>query len=393
MSKLILLVFLLAMKGFSQESDVDILEKTAIQLNQIKTVLFQSTLDATESGITYEVNRDSIYFAFISGTKSFTPKYYIKNNESELIYDGNRHVQSLEKEKLIITNEKPYANNPLMLTLFPIRVLLPEILKNRNIEISRKNDTIIDSQEHYLFDLTYRNGIIDWDNVMLKDLAGAQNKYTLIINKSNFLPKQMVMENGPSGTLSRTYNHLDFDYVPDDEIWTGSHLPKDYTKMTFDEYFAKLISNRKSLATTGPNKTTEAKSFDSWKLPNLENDAMVNFSDFNGNVVLLEFWFKNCGPCIKAVPGLNSIHEKYKNDNFKLFGIEFLENFPKENLQFYISKIKMAYPTLYKGKDFADKYEISAAPTILLINKKGEIIYTKSGYDEVEVLRLIEENL
>jgi len=41
----------------------------------------------------------------------------------------------------------------------------------------------------------------------------------------------------------------------------------------------------------------------------------------------------------------------------------------------------------------AATYGISAAPTFILINKKGDVIYSESGFKEKEIIELIEANL
>ena len=393
MQKLIYLLLLLSVKGISQASDLAILEQTALNLNEIETVRYRSHFAATEAGIAYLERIDSVYFDFGPEPTAITPRYYLKNSEAELIYDGKRHIQSWPEKRLILTNENPPANNPLLLTLFPIRVLLPKMLMNDNVVFTRKNDTLINRQGHYIFDIIYKNGAIDWENLKLKYYQGTNSKYILTIDKSSLLPSMLTMENGPSGTISRTYENYDFEYTPDKELWTGSLFPSEYAKTTFAEYYSNIDFKSKATALGDTNSPSVKKAFDTWKLPDLENNSMIDFKDLRGNLILLEFWFKNCGPCIQAVPGLNAIQEKYKNRTFKLYGIEFQENFPQENLQYYVSKVKMDYPILYKGKNMAANYEVSGAPTFMIINKAGEIIYNQSGYNENEILKLIEENL
>ena len=63
------------------------------------------------------------------------------------------------------------------------------------------------------------------------------------------------------------------------------------------------------------------------------------------------------------------------------------------DLQEYVSKIKMDYPVLYEGKELANKYEVRAAPTFMIIDKKGHIVYLESGFDKVRIEKIIKENL
>jgi hypothetical protein len=318
MKKIIYLIFLLSTINIhSQESNIQILEKTIIQLNSIKSVFYNSKFESKESKVTYINSDDNIFFDFTKNTQNSTPKYYIKNKDTELIFDGKKHIQSLVKDKLIITGGSRNPNNPLLLTLYPIKELLPNLINNVNVEITRTKDLFINEQDNYVFEFSLKNSIIDWDKLMINTFDKENiryNKYTLIINKSDYLPRKVIMPNGPTGTLSRTIDNLNFKYKLNSQIWKGLLLPSEYKSITYSDYLkrmrAKMASNIK-----GHKNTTKNKKIGTWKIPNLENDKLVDFSKFKGNVVLLEFWFKNCGPCVKAVPELNELMGKYKNDN------------------------------------------------------------------------------
>ncbi len=395
LKKIVYIVFLITINIYSQESDIEILEKTIAQLNSIESVFFTSRSESIESNITYRISEDSIFFDLTNKTKNTTPKYYIKNKDSELIFDGEKHVQSLVKERLIVTGGSRNPNNPILLTLYPIIELLPKLINNENVEITRRNDILLNEQDNYVFEFSLKNSVIDWEKLVINTYPKVDshyNKYTLIINKSDYLPCKITMPNGSTGTLSRTMDNFNFNHKIDNQIWTGALLPSEYTSITFGDYLkrmqAKMASNSKD-----DTNTTEDKKIGTWKIPNIENGELVDFSKFIGNVVLLEFWFKFCGPCVKAVPQLNSMYQKYKDDKFLLYGVEFREDFPRENLQEYISKIKMNYPVLYKGKNIANAYEIGAAPTFMIIDKKGNIIYLESGFDQEKIEKIIKENL
>jgi thiol-disulfide isomerase/thioredoxin len=391
MKKIIYLIFLITIRVLSQESDTSILEKTISNIYDIERVKYQSTLQAMDGGTTYLDKKDTVFFDFTNSNNS-TPKYHMVSDESELIYDGKRHISTLVNEKVILIDDAPNANNPLILTLYAVKKFLPEMMMNENIEFVRKEDTLLNGQNLYVFDITFKGGYIDWGNFVLKNVSGAETEYTLMIGKSDYLPRKMIMDNGPTGRTSRTYENFDFDYNQDDKVWSGKLLPKDYSTITWTEYREKQKSKMQALKVRS-SESKMGKAIDQWKLPRLKDNSIVDFSELKGSVILLEFWFKNCGPCVQAVPKLNAIYQEYKNEKFHLFGIEFREDFSQENLRGYVEKIKIAYPTLYKGGSMAAKYAVSAAPTFVLINKKGDVIYAQSGFNEEEIIKKIEANL
>src|SRR5690606_24047298 len=44
----------------------------------------------------------------------------------------------------------------------------------------------------------------------------------------------------------------------------------------------------------------------------LNNGTSVKISDLKGKVVLLDFWYRGCFPCLKATPDLIKLQEEFK---------------------------------------------------------------------------------
>lgn len=247
MRKAIYLIILITINGFSQESDTSILDKTISNIYGIETVKYQSTFQSIESGTTYSDRTDTIFFDFRNTTFHSTPKYHLTSSDSELIYDGKKHIATWVNEKVILTNESPNANNPLLLTLYAVKKILPKLMTNSDVELTRKTDTLINDKNLYVFDFKYKNGRIDWDKFTSERVEGAETEITLMISMSDYLPRKMIMDNGPSGTMSRTYDKFDFEYIPNHKVWTGELLPKDYSKMTFTQYYELKKKEMQSL--------------------------------------------------------------------------------------------------------------------------------------------------
>ncbi len=59
-------------------------------------------------------------------------------------------------------------------------------------------------------------------------------------------------------------------------------------------------------------------------------------AELNGKVVVLNFWFTNCPPCLKEIPELNKLVEEYKGKDVVFLGFATddkgsIESFIKEN--------------------------------------------------------------
>lgn len=386
-----LIPFIFTLSTYSQISDRQILIKTSDKLNKIVTVHYQSKNESFESGTLFLEFDTSVFLDFRNSTN--IPRYYLEN-DIQLLCDGQRQIMSLPDEKLVVTNNKPSANNPLLLSLYHIKELLPQMLTNNNIRISRKRDSIINNSNNYVFEFSFKNGNLDFNELRLKyyPKANFQSNYILMVDKSSYLPTKMIIPNGDTGSISRTYDDLDFNYKIDQEIWSGNQFPADYEKISSEEYYRRMQAKMASKSKGNKNETGKSK-ITNWKLPNLKTDELVDFSQFDGKVVLLEFWFKFCGPCVQAIPQLNLLNEKYENEDFVMYGIEFYENATRQNLLEYISKIQMNYSTLYKGKEIANSFSIGAAPTFMILDKNGNVVFLESGFDQRKIEKILKDYL
>lgn len=106
------------------------------------------------------------------------------------------------------------------------------------------------------------------------------------------------------------------------------------------------------------------------------NGKLRKLSEFNGKVVLLEFWGSWCGPCRKGNPELVKIYNEFKEKGFEIFGVgaetkkdDWLDAIKTDGLTW-------TNVTDYKGdkNQAALMYGVSYYPTNLLIDKNGVIV-------------------
>lgn len=109
--------------------------------------------------------------------------------------------------------------------------------------------------------------------------------------------------------------------------------------------------------------------------------------------VLISFWATWCKPCVKELPHLQELYEKYKDQGFLVVAIS--EDAPRS-----ISKVK----SFIAGKryDFLvlldDNYSVQrkfnyrGLPYTVLLDKEGRIVYRRMGYRPGDEL-LLEEKI
>lgn len=113
-----------------------------------------------------------------------------------------------------------------------------------------------------------------------------------------------------------------------------------------------------------------------FELQNLVGNS-INLESLKGEVVLLNFWFVGCKPCIMEMPELNELVEEFKPEGVKFLAIG-LDNVARVNK--FLETHEFNYELLPNGRRVATDYGIFSYPTHLLINEEGKVIFSQVGY-------------
>ena len=89
-----------------------------------------------------------------------------------------------------------------------------------------------------------------------------------------------------------------------------------------------------------------------------------------GKVVILNFWFTSCGPCIKEMPELNKLVQEYKDSNIVFLALTYNN---AEQVKAFLAKRPFNYTQLPNSSELDKKYQISSWPTSMVIDKKGRV--------------------
>ena len=116
----------------------------------------------------------------------------------------------------------------------------------------------------------------------------------------------------------------------------------------------------------------ELKKYDSLTFLD-DKDNQLDLSEFQGNLILLNFWATWCAPCKKEMPSLDLLKNNENLDNIKIFPINVgQENVEKASKFFEDLKIKNLEIYFDTPITLAKKFSLRGIPTSILINKKGE---------------------
>ncbi|MBI1257683.1 MAG: redoxin domain-containing protein [Chloroflexi bacterium] len=101
--------------------------------------------------------------------------------------------------------------------------------------------------------------------------------------------------------------------------------------------------------------------------------TQFKLSEQKGKVVIINFWASWCGPCRTEAPALESLYEKYKDQDVSFLGITYADD-PKDS-QAFMAEYGMTYPVAEDGKSDVSKqlYHIQGVPETFVIDKEGNI--------------------
>ena len=99
----------------------------------------------------------------------------------------------------------------------------------------------------------------------------------------------------------------------------------------------------------------------------------VNINDYQGNLIILNFWATWCAPCKEEMPSLDRLQKNKNLDNLKIFPINVGQEKIQKTLNFF-EDLKIKNLNLYFDMPItlAKKFRLRGIPTTIIFNKKGE---------------------
>ena len=104
-----------------------------------------------------------------------------------------------------------------------------------------------------------------------------------------------------------------------------------------------------------------------------------SLSDFRGKWVIVNYWATWCPPCLDEIPDLVEFHEKHKDKDAVVLGINFEETDPEQLLEF-VDQHFMNYPVLSMDPvPVTPLGPVLGLPTTYIISPTGERIARQEG--------------
>jgi peroxiredoxin/phage anti-repressor protein len=118
----------------------------------------------------------------------------------------------------------------------------------------------------------------------------------------------------------------------------------------------------------------------------------ISLDDYKGKVVLIDFFYMACAPCILSFPHIKAIYRKYADSGVVVLGVNPVDK-KEAQVRSFLKKYEIPYPVIFPDDELITKnYIIQGYPCFYLVDKKGKIAFSLPGYGQ-GVEALIEENI
>lgn len=119
-----------------------------------------------------------------------------------------------------------------------------------------------------------------------------------------------------------------------------------------------------------------------------------HLADYIGKkVILVDFWYSHCPPCVRSMPALSKLYTEYKNKGLMVFGLNSVDNHPRSlgYLKTFLGNRQISYHIILTKSTVDVRYKINDYPTMYIIDKQGKIAYVDNGFNQEKLSRLKEK--
>lgn len=140
-----------------------------------------------------------------------------------------------------------------------------------------------------------------------------------------------------------------------------------------------------------------AQLIDDFSLESTDNE-LLSLEEIKGDkLTIIDFWATWCKPCTKAMPKLNDIYGKYKDEGLSIIGISCDGPRSVAKVSSVANALQIDYPILKDiDCEVMNSYQYQAFPTLLLLDENNEVVWLHEGYvsgDEKTIEREVQNRL
>ncbi|MEP6747094.1 MAG: TlpA disulfide reductase family protein [Bacteroidota bacterium] len=122
-------------------------------------------------------------------------------------------------------------------------------------------------------------------------------------------------------------------------------------------------------------KCAEGKTIPYFKERTLAGEK-INAGVLAGKVLVINFWFVACSPCVAEIPALNKLVTEYKNENVRFLSVTHDQ---KWTVTDFLKSRPFNFDIIYNAAFTTDEFGVASFPTTFVIDQNGKIVKAWMG--------------
>ncbi len=111
-------------------------------------------------------------------------------------------------------------------------------------------------------------------------------------------------------------------------------------------------------------------------------DSVGLFDHSSKRYILLEFWYRGCGPCNMAMPGLDKLYRKFQSRDVSIFALNCIDKEHQKTETFYRG-FNYTFPIAFGARNVLKSLKISAHPvTVVIDSQTRKVVFVQHAYSE-----------
>jgi thiol-disulfide isomerase/thioredoxin len=123
-----------------------------------------------------------------------------------------------------------------------------------------------------------------------------------------------------------------------------------------------------------------------FSLPALRGgDAPVRLAEYRNKIVYVDVWASWCAPCLKAMPELEALREKFRGQPFEVIGVN-VDHDPAA-ARAMLERVGVHYPIAFdrdgaqlRALQFANEEDLARVPLGFLLDGRGNVRLAHAGW-------------